>query len=88
MASSTPVGWILEVLLVVALLDARHQGRYETLGDAVFIGAQRASMLVRSLRGPWSGLRNDRVGLDKTTDRLPQAKVNMTVTAVNIKYAR
>jgi hypothetical protein len=62
MASSTPVGWILEVLLVVALLDARHQGRYETLGDAVFIGAQRASMLVRSLRGPWSGLWNNRVG--------------------------
>ena len=48
------------------------------------LGEQRSSIAARSLRDPWSGLRNDRVGLDKTTDRLPQAKVNMTVTAVNL----
>ena len=49
------------------------------------LGEQRSSIAARSLRDPWSGLRNDRVGLDETTDRLPQAKVNMTVTAVNLK---
>jgi len=48
------------------------------------LGEQRSSIAARSLRDPWSGLRNDRVGLDETTDRLPQAKVNMTVTAVNL----
>ena len=52
MASSTPVGWILEVLLVVALLDARHQGRYETLGDAVFIEEQRSSIVSAESQGP------------------------------------
>jgi len=48
------------------------------------IGRATVFLAARSLRDPWSGLRNDRVGLDKTTDRLPQAKVNMTVTAVNL----
>ena len=69
------LSWVgsLEVLLAVALLDARHQWRHETLGDAVFIEAQRASMVVRSLRGPWSGLRNNRVGETSRASSVTQA---------------